>query len=124
METKRIRSAGARIQLRIVIGQQRPERSPLPDRVALKIRALAELRKLSIRRADLGTLEVIHIEIRQQMQPGLELDDFNRRAAVVGNERFVARNDQQVEWIVVRPALTRREFRRFAGSPSPQRIER
>jgi len=57
------------------------------------------------------------------MQPRLDFDDFDRRAAIVGNERFGPRHHQQIERIVIRPALPRRELGRLGSSPPPQRIE-
>ncbi len=106
-----------------MIGQQRPQRSTLPDRSALKILALPKLRELPVRCANLRTLEIIQIEIGQQMEPRLDFDNVNRRAAIVSDERFGPRHHQQIEGIVIRPALTRCELGRLRRSPPPQRVE-
>src|SRR5580704_5395415 len=106
-----------------MIAKQGAQRRPLPDRIALKILTLPETRELPVRGADLRTFEIIQIEIRQQMQPRLDFDDFDRRAAIVSDERFGPRHHQQVERIVIGPALTRSELGRLARSPPPQSIE-
>ena len=127
MQTQRIRPLSGnrdpRIKLSIVVSQQRAQRCALTDRIALKFRTIPKLRKLPVRRADLRTLEIVDIEIRQQMESRLQLDHFDRRAAIVSDERLFARNHQQVERIVVRPALAPRELRRFRRSTAPQRVE-
>jgi len=106
-----------------MITQQRAQRRTLPDRIALKIITLPKPGKLAVRRTDLRTLEIIQIEIRQQMQSRLNFVNFDRRAAIVGDERFGPRHHQQIERIVIRPAFPRRELRRLARSPPPQSIE-
>ena len=63
--------ADSRVELRIVIGQQRSERGTMSDRIALEIGPIAEFRELAVRRAYFRTFEVIYVEISQQMQPGL-----------------------------------------------------
>ena len=123
MQTQGIRPSSARIELGIVIGQQRSERSSIPDWIALKILTIPKCRKLAVRGADFRTFEIIQIEIGQQMEPWLDLDHFDRRAAIVSNERFGARHDQQIERIVIRAALPRCELGRLARSAAPERIE-
>ena len=106
-----------------MISQQGAQSSPLRDRIALKVLTIPKLGKLPVRRTDLRTLEIIQIEIRQQMQSRLDFDNFDRRAAIVSNERLCPRHHQQIEWIVIRPALSRCELGRLGRSPPPQRIE-
>src|SRR6202035_2383933 len=57
------------------------------------------------------------------MQPRLDFDDFDRGASIVSNESLSPRHHQQIEWIVVRPALPRGKLGRLGRSPPPQRIE-
>src|SRR5580693_4851545 len=57
------------------------------------------------------------------MESRLQLNHFDRRAAIVSDECLLARDHQQVEWIVVRTALAPRELRSFRRSPAPQRVE-
>ena len=68
------RRADSRIQLRVMIRKQRAQRRAISDRVALELRASPQIRKLAIRRADLRTLKIVHIQIRQQMKSRLQLD--------------------------------------------------
>ena len=82
MQTQRVGPSGARIKLRVMIGEQRPQRRAMRNRIALKILTTPQLRKFPVRRANLRTLEIIQIEIRQQMQSRLDLDDFDRSAAI------------------------------------------
>ncbi len=57
------------------------------------------------------------------MEPRLQLNHFDRRTAIVSDECLLARNHQQVERIVVRPAFAPGELRRFRRSTAPQRVE-
>jgi hypothetical protein len=106
-----------------VIRQQRAERRALSNRMALEFRIRSKLRELSIRRTDLGTLEIVHVEIREQMQSRLQLDDLDSGAAVVSDERLLPRDHQQVERIVVRPALISGKRCRLSRSAVSQRVE-
>src|ERR1019366_9212629 len=100
----------------------RPERGTLSDRIALEIGTIAEFCELAVRRAYFRAFEIIHVEIGQQMQPGLEGDNFDRGAAVVSDEPLGPRDHQQVEWIVVGAALAGGELRRLRRGPAPKRV--
>src|SRR5215471_13000366 len=69
------------------------------------------------------TFKVIHIEVSQQMNPGRQADDFDMPPAVVGHKCLLARRDQQVEGVVIAPALARDELRSLGCGRRTQRIE-
>ena len=107
-----------------MIRQQRTQRRTISNRVAPKPRILSQPCELPIRRADLRTLKIVHIKIGQQMKSRLQLNHLDSSAAVIRDERMTSRDHQQVERIVIRPALPRCELRRLFSTPASQRIER